>query len=118
MAADGTVTVSAEVTNSGPMDGDEVVQLYLTHPGKAGAPVRALAGFQRLHLKRGETRTVTFPLADRALSVVDDKGVRAVEPGRVEVWVGGGQPLARQGLAQPPGGRTAFQVTGRRVLPR
>lgn len=118
VAAGGTVTVSAEVTNSGPMDGDEVVQLYVTHPGKAGAPVRALQGFQRLHLKRGETRTVSFPLADRALSVVDETGVRAVEPGRIEVWVGGGQPLARPGLAQPPGGRTAFQVTGRRVLPR
>src|SRR6476659_6433825 len=50
LAAAGSVSVSAEVTNTGAMDGDEVVQLYLSHPGKAGAPVRALQGFQRIHL--------------------------------------------------------------------
>ena len=116
--ADGTVTVSADVTNTGGMDGDEVVQLYLTHPGQAGAPVRALAGFERVHLKRGETRTVRFTLSDRALSLVDEAGQRAIRPGPVEVWVGGGQPLSRAGLAQPPGGRTRFSIAGTKPLPR
>ncbi|WP_374471318.1 glycoside hydrolase family 3 C-terminal domain-containing protein [Phenylobacterium sp.] len=111
-------SVSVDVTNTGGMDGDEVVQLYLSHPGKAGAPVRTLQGFQRIHLKRGETRTVRFTLDDRALSVVDDKGERRVEPGRVEIFVGGGQPIARPGLAEPPGARTTLTLTDRRVLPK
>ena len=46
--------ISVDVTNTGAMAGDEVVQLYLTHPGVAGAPIRALKGFQRVHL--GERR--------------------------------------------------------------
>src|SRR5262249_13765937 len=55
--ADGAVTVSAKVTNAGTMDGDEVVELYLSHPGANGAPIRALAGFQRIHLAKGEEKT-------------------------------------------------------------
>ncbi|HEY8618214.1 glycoside hydrolase family 3 protein [Phenylobacterium sp.] len=117
IGADQSVTVSVDVTNSGAMDADEVVQLYLSHPGKPDAPLRSLQGFERIHLKRGETRTVRFTLQDRALSVVAADGARAIEPGPVEVWVGGGQPLARPGLAMPPGGRTRFEITGRRPLP-
>ncbi len=44
VATKGEVTVSVDVTNSGARDGDEVVQLYLSHPGVTGAPVRALEG--------------------------------------------------------------------------
>ncbi|MET0273311.1 MAG: glycoside hydrolase family 3 C-terminal domain-containing protein [Phenylobacterium sp.] len=117
-AADGTVTVSVDVTNAGGMDGDEVAQLYVSHPGVTPAPIRALQGFQRIHLKRGESRTVTFALDDRALSVVDAGGVRRVRPGPVEVWVGGGQPVARPGLAQPPGARVQITLTGDRTLPK
>jgi len=50
IAADGTVTVSVRVTNSSSALGDEVVQLYLAHPSVNGAPIRALSGFQRIHL--------------------------------------------------------------------
>lgn len=118
VGADGEITVTTEVANTGPMDGEEVVQLYLTHPGKAGAPVRALQGFQRVALKRGERRAVSFTLRDQALSVVGPDGVRRIDPGRVEVWVGGGQPVSRPGLAQAPGAKAEFQVTGTAVLPR
>ncbi|WP_308238127.1 glycoside hydrolase family 3 C-terminal domain-containing protein [Phenylobacterium sp. J367] len=109
--------VTVDVTNTGGMDGDEVVQLYLTHAGKAGQPIRSLKGFERVHLKRGETKTVRFALDDRALSTVDDQGVRAVRPGPVEVFVGGGQPVARPGLKPPPGARGSFAVTESRKLP-
>lgn len=116
VAADARLTVSADVNNAGDRDGEEVVQLYLTHPGQSGAPVRALQGFQRVALKKGETRAVSFTLADRALSVVDPSGRRRIVPGEVKVWVGGGQPVARPGLPQPSGAAGAFRITGARTL--
>jgi beta-glucosidase len=111
------VTVSADVTNEGGRDGDEVVQLYLRHPDVAGAPIRALTGFERVALKRGETRTVSFTLDPRALSVVDAQGVRTVAPGRVELWIGGGQPVSRPGLAPPAGVATAITIEGTARIP-
>jgi beta-glucosidase len=110
------LTVSVDVTNSGAMDGDEVVQLYLSHPVLARAPIRALAGFKRVHLKRGETRRLSFVLDSRALSFVDPSGHRMVLPGRVDVWVGGGQPVSRPGLPAPAGAANYFQVTGTAML--
>jgi len=107
------LTVTVNVTNSGAMDSDEVVQLYVSHPGVAGAPVRTLQGFERVHLKRGETRPVTFTLDARRLSVVDAAGERRVDPGKVELWVGGGQPGA--GVA---GTKASFDVTGSTILPK
>jgi len=109
--ADGTVTVSVDVTNTGAMAGDEVVQLYLTHVGAAGAPLRALEGFQRVQLGRGETKTVSFTLHDRELSVVDAAGKTRIVPGTVEVWVGGGQ----QGKA--PGVKKQFAISSEATLP-
>jgi beta-glucosidase len=108
--ASGAVTVSVDVTNTGGMASDEVVQLYLTHVGVAGAPRRTLQGFQRIHLGPGELQTVDFTLRDRALSVVDAAGKRKIVPGRIDVWVGGGQPSSRA-AARSPGVRTAFEVT-------
>jgi beta-glucosidase len=84
--------VSVDVTNSGAREGDEVVQLYVSHPGIEGAPLRALAGFDRIHLKKGERRTMRFTLNDRALSMVDVAGKRRVVAGPVDIWVGGGPP--------------------------
>src|SRR5437899_740758 len=80
------------------MAGDEVVHLYLTHGGVVGAPLRALAGFRRVHLDRGQKETVSFTLRDRDLSVVDESGKRRIIPGTVQAWVGGGQPISRSGL--------------------
>jgi beta-glucosidase len=117
MRASGVVTVSVDVTNAGAMDGDEVVQLYVTHPGVDGAPIRALQGFQRIHLGRGETRTVAFELRDRALSVVNAAGDRRIERGPIDVWIGGGQPGSRAGLARTAGAATRFEVTSSATLP-
>jgi beta-glucosidase len=116
--ASGAVTISATVTNAGERDGDEVVQLYLSRPGLAGAPIRQLAGFQRIALKEGETRTVHFTLSGRALSTVDAAGNRKIVAGPVDVWVGGGQPIGRAGLAMPAGGSTRFAIEGERALPK
>jgi len=107
--------VAVEVRNTGGRDGDEVVQLYVTRADK-GAPTRSLAGFQRVTLKAGETRTVRFVLDPMALSVVDETGGRRVSPGTAQLWVGGGQPTARPGLAMPAGVATSVDVQGSAVL--
>ena len=118
VGADGQVEVSVDVSNTGARDGDEVVQLYVSHPGTTGVPVRALERFERVHLKQGETRTVRFALDARALSQVDAKGVRKLVPGRVKLWIGGGQPVTRPGLPTVAGVAAELEVTGSAVLPR
>ncbi|EGF90005.1 beta-xylosidase B [Asticcacaulis biprosthecium C19] len=116
VAGNGEVTVSVDVTNSGARDGDEVVQLYLSHPGQKDTPIRALARFDRIHLKAGETKTVTFTLDSRALSTVNADGSRSVKPGKVNLWLGGGQPDQRPGLAKAPGIATTLTVTSAQTL--
>ncbi|MBO9669894.1 MAG: glycoside hydrolase family 3 C-terminal domain-containing protein [Sphingobium sp.] len=115
-AAD-TVDVSATITNAGDRAGDEVVQLYVNRPGISGAPIRALAGFQRIRLAPGESRKVSFTLDGRALSVVDAQGIRRVLPGKVGLWLGGGQPRSGKGTAQVAGTSLTFDITGAATLP-
>jgi beta-glucosidase len=107
--------VSVEVTNSGARDGDEVVQLYVSRD-VAGAPARSLHGFMRVHLKAGETKRVAFKLDDQAMSTVAIDGSRSVQPGPVKLWIGGGQPVARPGLAKAAGVEAAFEVEGTKGL--
>jgi beta-glucosidase len=117
ISASQSVTISADVTNAGALAGDEVVQLYLSRPGVAGAPLRALRGFNRIHLERGQTQTVQFVLRDRDLDVVDADGRHRIVAGKVEVWIGGGQPVARAGLARAAGAQTRFTITSAATLP-
>lgn len=117
LASDDSVTISAEVANSGKEAGDEVVQLYLTHVGVPGAPMRALEGFQRIHLTRGEKKTVSFTLHKRDLSTVDPDGTRRIVPGDVTVWIGGGQQTVRAGLPQTAGVETKFTLANASTLP-
>ena len=117
ISAKEAVTISIDVKNTGSMAGDEVVQLYLTHSGIRGAPLRALQGFERIHLERGEKRNVNFILCDRDLSIVDESGKRRVVPGEVFAWLGGGQPVATSRLAKAPGAKTHFTITSEAVLP-
>ena len=87
------VSVSVDVVNTGAMDGDEVVQLYVTDmEASAPVPIRSLQGFRRIHLKRGETSTVTFALEPRQLSLINDQSERVVEPGQFKIAIGGKQP--------------------------
>jgi beta-glucosidase len=110
------ISASADVTNSGPIAGEEVVELYVTHPEVEGAPIRSLAGFQRIHLERGQKQTVNFTLRDRELSVVDRDGVRRVPVGPVELWIGGGQPSAET-PARQNGGLVKFRIASESVVP-
>ena len=111
------LTVSADVKNVGKIAGDEVVQVYLTHPGVDGAPLRALAGFRRVHLEPGATQRVRITIPNRNLSVVDHDGVRKIVPGELQIWMGGGQPLSREGLPKPAGVSGSVTIKGEATLP-
>ncbi len=88
-----SVTVTAEVTNSGKVAGDESVQLYVVHKNRdCRTPNCALKGAKKIHLKRGETKSVEFTLTPQELGIVDQKGNLIVSAGDIEIHVGGGQP--------------------------
>lgn len=90
-----TVKVSVKVTNSGKRDGEEVVQLYTSRKQDGfTTPIRALKGFQRIFLKSGESKTVTFELRPQDLSLLTEKGTAQHVAGAVNISVGGGQPTA------------------------
>jgi len=103
---------SVTVTNSGKLAGDEVVQLYLKFPDVPGAPIRALRGFQRVHLEPGASQKVAFQLSTRDLSMVTDLGDIIVAQGKYTVSVGGGQPGT--GASSVSGN---FEVNGSLTLP-
>jgi beta-glucosidase len=85
----GQAVVSVDVTNSGEIAGDEVVQLYIRDQvGSVTRPVKELKGFERVTLEPGETRTVTFAITPDALSFLDAHMERVVEPGLFDVMVG------------------------------
>jgi beta-glucosidase len=80
------------VTNTGTKAGDEVAQLYLEFPDVPGRPLRALRGFQRIHLEAGASQKVHFELRPRDLSMVTEAGEPVIAEGKYTVSVGGGQP--------------------------
>ncbi len=86
----GAVDISVDVTNAGSRAGQEIVQLYVRRPvAEKSRPVRQLKGFAKIMLQPGETRRVTIPLAAHTLGFHDERGVYAVEPGQIEIFVGG-----------------------------
>lgn len=84
------IKVSVDITNSGNYDGKEVVQLYIRDlVGSVTRPVKELKGFQKIFLKKGETKTVTFTLSVEDLKFYDYDLNFVAEPGEFEVFVGG-----------------------------
>ena len=118
LKADDNLTVSVDVKNTGKMASDEVVEVYLTHPGVAGAPIRSLAGFRRAHIEAGQTQPVQIEIPNRNLSVVDPGGTRRIVPGDLQVWVGDGQPLARPGLPRAAGISGSVKIDDSALLPK
>lgn len=88
--ADDTITIRVAIQNSGKRTGDEVVQLYV-HDKKSSVkrPSKELRGFERITLKQGEKKTVSFSLPASKLSFYDEKAHGfVVEPGAFEIMVG------------------------------
>ncbi len=85
----GPVEVRVDVTNSGQRTGDEVVQLYVKDEVSSVTVYETqLRGFERINLKPGETKTLTFMLSPDDLSLLDKDMKRLVEPGKFEVLIG------------------------------
>tara|TARA_R110001583_G_scaffold145096_1_gene297123 strand:+ start:66582 stop:68801 length:2220 start_codon:yes stop_codon:yes gene_type:complete len=84
-----TLEVSVEVTNTGNYDGKEVVQLYTRDlVGSVTRPVKELKGFQKIELKQGETKTVSFKITEEDLKFYNYDLDFVAEPGDFEVFVG------------------------------
>jgi beta-glucosidase len=85
----GQATVTVDVTNSGKMAGDEIVQMYIRDDiGSVTRPVKELKGFARISLRPGETKNVQFTITADKLSFLNEDMQRVVEPGTFTIMVG------------------------------
>lgn len=92
-----TVNVSFNIQNTGIYDSDEVAQLYVSFPdSKVERPAKALKGFKRVFVRKGETKTVTIPLKGSDLTYWDTNSSKwTLEPGKIEFFVGASSADAR-----------------------
>ena len=89
MKAGGKVTATATITNTGSRDGDEIVQFYIRDRfASIVRPVKELKGFQRIHLAKGESKTVSFDIDAATLSYYDNEGKTVLEPGDFDIMIG------------------------------
>ena len=89
VSTSGSLTVTADLTNTGSVAGDDVAQLYTHQDGTSILqPVRRLNGFQRVTLAPGQTKTVTFTLGPSNIGFYNNQGQFEVDPGVVNVYVG------------------------------
>ena len=96
MGQDGTVDATVTVTNTGKRDGAEVVQLYIRDlVGSITRPVKELKGFEKIFLKAGESKTVTFKITPELLRFYDYNLNRVAEPGDFDVMIGGNSQLVK-----------------------
>jgi beta-glucosidase len=112
VAAGSPVVVEATVTNTGKLAGDEVAQLYLSFPDIPGRPLKALRGFQRVHLEPGASQKLHFELQPRDLSMVTEAGEPIVAEGIYAISVGGNQPYIGAPVLMQP-----FEIKGTLNLP-
>jgi beta-glucosidase len=98
-----TVDVEATVTNSGNMESDEVVQLYITDmKASVEVPLYSLKGIKRIRLKPGESSQVKFTVTPGMLAMINEKGQSIVEPGVFKVYIAGASPSSRsEALGMP-----------------
>lgn len=84
-----TTIVSCKIKNTGTMDGDEVVQLYIRDIlSSVARPVLELKGFQRMHIKAGETKDLVFTITPEMLSMLNAEMKKVVEPGDFRIMIG------------------------------
>ncbi|TKC00144.1 beta-glucosidase BglX [Pedobacter cryophilus] len=89
LGANGSISVTVKVKNAGNRDGEEVVQLYIRDlVGSITRPVKELKGFQKIALKAGETKEVTFKLTEEHLKFYNSNLEFVSEPGDFKVFVG------------------------------
>jgi beta-glucosidase len=87
------VEVEVTVTNTGKVEGEEVVQMYLTDvEASTDAPLFSLHGIQRVILKPGSSSIIKFTVTPQMMELVNAKGERIIEPGKFKVFIGGSLP--------------------------
>ena len=81
--------VTCKITNTGQIAGDEVVQLYIRDEfASVARPLMELKGFQRIHLKPGETKEIRFEITAEMLSMLDVNLNKTIEPGSFRLMIG------------------------------
>jgi beta-glucosidase len=104
--------ISVEVENTGTMNGDEVIELYTKIlDAKVPVPIHALQGFKRIFLKTGEKKTIEFDLKPEQFSLINNKNQRVVEPGTIQLYIGGCQP-SQKALSSGAVLKTNLKVIG------
>ena len=83
-----SITASVTITNSGTMDGHEIVQLYIHDKvGSLTRPIKELKGFQKLFLKKGESKKVSFTISSDDLKFYNNNNQYIAEPGEFEIAI-------------------------------
>lgn len=108
--ADQPLKLQVKVKNEGERDGTETIEAYLIPDHRVGAPLRELVGFQKVQLRRGESKAVQMSLTPRDLSLVSPDGTRSVQPGEYKLYIGAGQP------GESAGTMLRFRVVGHAAI--
>ncbi len=88
-----SIKLVVEVTNTGKLEGEEIVQVYIRHPDEEkNAPIRSLVSFKRVFLKSGETKPVEVTIDAAQLAITDDNYNQVFKAGKLLISVGGKQP--------------------------
>lgn len=96
MEKDGSVTASVTITNTGKYDGAEVVQLYIRDlVGNITRPVKELKGFEKVFIKAGESKTISFKITSELLSFYDYDLNYVAEPGDFDIMIGGSSQMVK-----------------------
>jgi beta-glucosidase len=94
------VELSVMVKNTGSVAGDEVVQVYVKDvQASERVPIHSLQGFKRIHLKPGETKTLSFNISPKQLALLNNEMKWMVEPGRFLISAGGRQPNQKENVS-------------------
>lgn len=89
LTADGSITASIEITNTGKVAGEEIVQLYIRDVvASISRPMKELKGFEKIHLNPGETKTVHFTIGTELLKFYNEKLEYVAEPGDFQLMIG------------------------------
>ncbi len=97
MQRDGKVTASVEVTNTGKREGATVIQILQDVTASMSRPVKQLKGFEKITLKPGERKTVSFPIDIEALKFWNQQMKYDAEPGKFNVFIGVDSARVKQG---------------------
>ena len=101
------VTAATTLTNTGKIESEEVVELYITVPQTGNNPQYSLKGIKRVKLKPGESQKVTFAITPELMKSVNDNGESVLLAGNYQVSIGGSVPSQRSldlGAAKPAQG--------------